>query len=217
LGIILCPVVSGKDKKPGIIEAGKIMQRRTFYTTFEISQICGVNPTSVQNWVKAKKLKAFQTPGGHRRIRREDLISFMKEFGMPLPAELTQGLPTVMIVDDEVDILDMLEDWMKSDNDGVQVIKARSGVEALLLIGESKPNLLILDIMMPGMNGYDVCQKLKASPNTQNIRIVAISGDHHPAVRNRIMSAGADLFFTKPLEFLGFREQCFQLLEPAEG
>jgi excisionase family DNA binding protein len=189
------------------------MQRRSFYTTFEISQICGVNPTTIQNWVKAKKLKAFQTPGGHRRIRREDLISFMKEFGMPLPAELMKDLPTVMIVDDEIDISEMLEALMKSDDGGVQVIKAQSGVEALLMIGESKPDLLILDIMMPGMNGYEVCQKLKASSNTQNIRIVAISGDHNPAVRDRILSAGADLFFTKPLEIVGFRERCLQLLE----
>jgi excisionase family DNA binding protein len=192
---------------------GVIMQRRAFYTTFEISQLCGVNPTTIQNWVKAKKLKAFQTPGGHRRIRREDLISFMKEFGMPLPAELTNDLPTVMIVDDEIDILDILEALMKSDDESVRVIKARSGVEALLMIGESKPDLLILDIMMPGMNGYEVCQKLKANPNTQNIRIVTISGDHNPAVRDRILRAGADLFFTKPLEIMGFREQCLQLLE----
>jgi excisionase family DNA binding protein len=190
------------------------MQRRSFYTTFEISQVCGVNPTTIQNWVKAKKLKAFQTPGGHRRIRREDLISFMKEFGMPLPAELTHDLPTVMIVDDEIDILDILETLMKSDDESVRVIKAQSGVEALLMIGESKPDLLILDIMMPGMNGYEVCQKLKASPNTRNIQIVAISGDHKPEVRDRILRAGADLFFTKPLEIMGFREQCLQLLEP---
>jgi excisionase family DNA binding protein len=189
------------------------MQRRSFYTTFEISQVCGVNPTTVQNWVKAKKLKAFQTPGGHRRIRREDLISFMKEFGMPLPAELMKDLPTVLIVDDEVDILDMLGDLLQSEDGGVQVLKAQSGVDALLMIGERKPDLLILDIMMPGMNGYEVCQKLKASPNTQNIRIVAISGDHNPEVRDRILNAGADLFFTKPLEIIGFRDRCLQLLE----
>jgi two-component system, OmpR family, response regulator len=189
------------------------MQRRPFYTTFEISRICGVNTTTVQNWVKAKKLKAFQTPGGHRRIQHEDLISFMKEFGMPLPAELLPDLPKVMVVDDEIDILNLLEALMKEDNGEVQVAKAQSGVEALLMIGESKPDLLILDVMMPGMNGCEVCQKLKSSPNTQNIRIVAISGDHSPALRDRILRAGADLFFTKPLEIVGFRKHCFQLLE----
>jgi excisionase family DNA binding protein len=189
------------------------MARHSFYTTFEISQICGVNPTTVQNWVKGKKLRAFQTPGGHRRVRREDLVSFMKEFGMPLPAELMQGPPLIQIVDDESDIIDMLEALMRSGDDEVRVAKAQNGVDALLMIGESKPDLLILDIMMPGMNGYDVCKKLKSSPGTQNIKIVAISGDHSPAVKERILSAGADLFFTKPLEIVGFREQCFNLLQ----
>jgi excisionase family DNA binding protein len=189
------------------------MARHSFFTTFEISQICGVNPTTVQNWVKGKKLKAFQTPGGHRRVRREDLVSFMKEFGMPLPSNLLQGPPLILLVDDEGDILDMLESLMKSGDDEVKVVKAQNGVDALLMIGETKPDLLILDIMMPGMNGYDVCQKLKSSPNTQNIRIVAISGDHSPAVKERVLNAGADLFFTKPLEIVGFREQCFHLLQ----
>jgi two-component system OmpR family response regulator len=167
----------------------------------------------VQNWVKGKKLRAFQTPGGHRRIRREDLVSFLKEFGMPIPPDLTQGSPMVLIVDDEVDILDMLEVLMKSGDDDIKVAKAQSGIEALVMIGESKPDLLILDIMMPGMNGYDVCQKLKSNPSTQNVKIVAISGDHSAAVKERILSSGADLFFTKPLEIVGFREQCLQLLQ----
>ncbi len=189
------------------------MPRRSFFTTFEISQICGVNPTTVQNWVKGKKLRAFQTPGGHRRVRREDLISFMKEFGMPLPADLSQDPPLIMIVDDESDILDMLETLMRSGEEDVRIAKAQSGVEALLMIGEKKPDLLIIDIMMPGMNGYDVCQKLKSSQNTQNIKIVAITGDHTPSVKERALGAGADIFFTKPLEIVEFREKCFQLLQ----
>jgi len=189
------------------------MARHSFYTTFEISQICGVNPTTVQNWVKAKKLPAFQTPGGHRRVLREDLISFLKEFGMPIPAELSENPPQIMLVDDEVDILDMLEALMMAGDDEVKVSKAQNGVDALVMIGESKPDLLILDIMIPGMNGFDVCRKLKASPGTQNIKIVAISGDHDPAVRDRVLSAGADLFFTKPLDVIGFREKCFSLLQ----
>jgi CheY-like chemotaxis protein len=96
----------------------------------------------------------------------------------------------------------------------VDVARAASGVEALLMIGECKPDLLILDILMPGMNGHEVCRKLKSNPGTRNIKIVAISGDHSSDVRERILSSGADLFFTKPLEIIEFREQCFKLLKP---
>jgi excisionase family DNA binding protein len=188
------------------------MMRRSFYTTFEISQICGVNPTTVQNWVKGKKLRAFQTPGGHRRVSREDLIAFLKEFGMPVPDDLSQDPPVVMLVDDEIDILDMLESVMKSGDEEVKIVKAQSGIEALLTIAENKPSLLILDIMMPGMNGFEVCQKIKSNPSTQNIRIIAISGDHDPEIRKRILGAGADLFYTKPIDVVEFRRQCLGLI-----
>ncbi|MBN2319339.1 MAG: response regulator [Acidobacteria bacterium] len=189
------------------------MAEKPYYTTFKISQMCGVNPTTVQNWVKGKKLRAFQTPGGHRRIQREDLIAFLKKFGMPIPAELAEDPPLVLIVDDEADILDMIEDLVRSGDADVEVAKAQSGVEALLMIGERKPELLILDLKMPGMNGYEVCRKLKSSPGTQNIRIVAISGDHDTTVKERILETGADLFFTKPIDVVEFRAQCFKLLQ----
>ncbi len=189
------------------------MIRRSFFTTFEISQICGVNPTTVQNWVKGKKLRAFQTPGGHRRVSREDLVLFMKEFGMPIPADLSQDPPLIMLVDDEKDILELLEGVITSGDEEIRIAKAQSGVEALLLIGENKPSLLILDIMMPGMNGCEVCQKLKSNPSTHNIKIVALTGDHNPAIKERVLRAGADLFFTKPIDVSEFRKQCLRLIQ----
>ena len=189
------------------------ISKRSFFTTFEISQICEVNPTTVQNWVKEKKLKAYLTPGGHRRIRRENLIAFMKEFGMPLPAELKEGPPSVLIVDDEPGVLEMLSQLMLSGSEPLEVRQAASGVEALLMIGENKPDLLVLDIMMPGMDGNEVCRKLKSSPATRTIKIVAITGNSEAKVRERILRAGVDLFFAKPLDVLEFRSECLKLLQ----
>ncbi len=189
------------------------MARRSFFTTFEVSQICEVNPTTVQNWVKEKKLKAYVTPGGHRRIRREDLIALMNEFGMPLPKDLRDEPPLVMVVDDEVEVLDVISSVLAAGTEPLEVARAQSGVEALLLIGERKPDLLILDIMMPGMDGFEVCRRLKSNPRTENIKIVAITGNHDPSVRDRILRAGADLFFTKPVSIAEFRAECLKLLE----
>jgi excisionase family DNA binding protein len=188
------------------------MVRRSYLTTFEVSRICEVNPTTVQNWVKEKKLKAYVTPGGHRRVRREDLAAFMKEFGMPIPKELAAERPLVLIVDDERDTLDFLVSAMEDEDGGIEVRGAQGGVEALLMIGERKPQLLILDILMPGMNGFEVCRKLKSSRTTRKIKIVAITGDHNPETRVRIQEAGADLFFTKPLDVIEFRTRCLKLM-----
>lgn len=188
------------------------MPRRSYLTTFEISQICEVNPTTVQNWIKEKKLRAFLTPGGHRRVRKEDFVSFMKEFGMPLPAEFKESPSSILIVDDEEEVLDLLIAVMESGDEILRVEGLRNGVEALLSIGERKPDLLILDIMMPGMNGFEVCEKLKSAPPDRSLKIVAISGDHDPAIRERILAAGADLFFAKPFDMMMFRAECLNLM-----
>src|SRR6058998_1554868 len=156
------------------------MARRSFYTTFEIGEICEVNPTTVQNWVKEKKLKAYLTPGGHRRVRREDLASFMREFGMPIPPELADDRVSIVIVDDDENIRKLLTSIIKRRDDTIDVWTAGNGVEALLLIGECKPDLVILDVMLPGMDGIEVCKKLKANPATSRVRIAAISGIHDP-------------------------------------
>ena len=194
------------------------MRKRAFFTTFEISQICGVNPTTVQNWVKTKRLKAFQTPGKHRRVRREDLVAFLTQFGMPIPPELRADeasniLPVVLIVDDDADARNVIADALRSKGDEINAMEARNGVDALLAIGRSKPDMIILDVLMPNMNGYDVCERLKANDDSRMIKIVAISGDHSPEVRERILAAGADEFFTKPLDMVSFCDECFRLLE----
>lgn len=186
--------------------------RRSYYTTFEISALCEVNPTTVQNWVKEKKLRAYATPGGHRRIRHEDLVSFLKRFGMPLPPELGQQRALVLIVDDEKEVREVIQAMMESWDEGLEVVGEPGGVEALLFIGERKPDLAVLDIMMPGMNGIEVCRKLKMNPATQNIKIVAITGMQDPELRERILEAGADMFFTKPFDFAEFRAACVKLL-----
>ena len=193
------------------------MSPKSFLTTFEISQICEVNPTTVQNWVKEKKLKAYVTPGGHRRVRREDLISFMKRFGMPIPMQLEGAPPFVLIVDDERSVIDVLTSMMRTSDEAIEIAGAQSGIEALLIIGERKPDLLILDIAMPGMNGIEVCQRLKGSPVTKKIKIVAISGVPDPAMRQGSLAAGADLFFAKPLDMITFRDTCFSLLRSARA
>ncbi len=193
------------------------MPRRSFLTTFEISQICEVNPTTVQNWVKEGKLKAYVTPGGHRRIRREDLIAFMNEFRMPIPPQLNATPPFVLIVDDEQEVVDLLTSVMQTGDENMEIASAQSGVDALLMIGERKPDLLILDIMMPGMNGIEVCHKLKAGAATRKLKIVAMSGDHDPSVRKQVLAAGADLFFTKPFDMIVFRDQCLSLMHAAKS
>ncbi|MBM3790065.1 MAG: response regulator [Acidobacteria bacterium] len=188
------------------------MRRRSYLTTFEVSRICEVNPTTVQNWIKEKKLQAHVTPGGHRRVRRSDLAAFMQRFGMPLPPGLTRSRPLVLIADDDADTLGFLSEVMMSGKEEVEVITARDGVEALLLIGDRKPDLLILDIRMPNMNGWEVCRRLRLTPASRGLKIAVVTGDHSQRDYAGTPGSGADLFFTKPLDVVEFRTACMKLL-----
>ena len=86
------------------------MKHKTVFTTFETAKLCQVSPLSIINWVNAGRLPAFRTPGGHRRIRREDLVRFMRESGIPLPEELREGTgrPRVLVVDDDQAVRDTI-------------------------------------------------------------------------------------------------------------
>ena len=83
------------------------------YTTFEIGEFCAVYPTTVINWIREKKLPAFVTPGGHRRVRREDLISFLNKYSFPMPQELSGARRRILIVDDDAAFCRMIEKAFK--------------------------------------------------------------------------------------------------------
>ena len=126
---------------------------------------------------------------------------------------MNTGSEKILVVDDDPIIVETIVQALEEDEFDYEVISASDGFEAGLQVNHFAPHLLILDIMMPGVNGYEVCEKLKSGPGTGKIKIVAISGDPGATVRERILDSGADLFFTKPLEIAKFRKKCFDLLK----
>src|SRR5512146_1875037 len=83
----------GPSQTRGAREGARLPVMQGFYTTFEAARLLGVSLPTVVNWIKARRLKAHRTPGGHRRIGREDLAAFIVRHGMPMPDELTGALP----------------------------------------------------------------------------------------------------------------------------
>ena len=184
----------------------------TYYTTYQVSKILGVSLPTVVNWVNSDKLKAHRTPGGHRRIGRNDLISFAREYNYPLSDEFlaeSSGRRRVLIVDDERDFSDMVRDYlsMKGDYD-VEV--ADSGFAAGYTVARFKPDLILMDIMMPDMDGFEVLRMLRAGRDTHHIPIVACTAYRDVSVEKRIQEEDFDGFIQKPLkldELLGIIEQ----------
>lgn len=173
------------------------MQDRS-YTTHEIAEYCGVYPSTVVNWINSGKLRSAMTLGGHHRVSREDVIGLLKAMGTKIPPDVAAPAMRVLIVDDDAEVTRVLSRAFARHSGFFASEVCDSGVEALIRIGQNPPDLVILDLVLPKMDGLQVCRVLKSKPETRDIRIVAISGKKAPFKNPQ--DAKIDAFFRKPLE-----------------
>lgn len=170
-------------------------------TSHEVGQLLQVNPSSVNKWVNEGLIPAFRTPGGHRRIRAYDLVSFLRTHRMPIPRALEDASKRrLLIVDDDAKAAKALERVLKKYQDRLQVMIVSNGIDALVQVGSFKPHLILLDVFMPEIDGIEVCRRLKAAPETQTISVIVMSGQMKPDLADKAMSAGALLCLPKPIE-----------------
>ena len=181
---------------------------KSIYTTHEVSRLLQVNPRSVINWIEQTRLASYRTPGGHRRIRRDDLLAFLRKHQIPTPAALVDGKFSVLIVDDEQEIVDMIQTYLQRQG-GYEIASASDGITALIEVGRMKPDLLILDMMIPGVDGVEVCRRIKADPSNRTA-IIAVSGQSE--AEKKILQAGADAFMAKPFDLETLQTEAKRLL-----
>jgi excisionase family DNA binding protein len=187
------------------------MPEKTF-TTYEIAKFCDVYPSSVINWINDGKLKAYSTPGGHHRVTREDLLKFLKQFNIPIPAELAGQEKRVLIVDDDIELARIIEKALRKHAKDIQTEVCHSGVDALIRIGQVVPDLVILDIVLPKMDGCQVCKILKTRPETRAIKIIGISGKSVPLTDKNLSEYQVDAYYRKPLDLAALLDKSAELL-----
>ncbi len=167
-----------------------------------------VNPRSVINWIEQDLLDSYRTPGGHRRIRRDDLLAFLRKHKIPMPAPLVDGKFEVLIVEDEEESMRMLTTYFER-HGNYELHSVSDGISALIEVGRRKPALLILDMRIPGVDGVEVCRRIKAdSKNTT--AIIAISGSRD--LESKVLQSGADVFMAKPFDLEKLHEEAKRLL-----
>ena len=170
------------------------------FTTFEAARLCGVFHTTVINWVNKGKLQARVTPGGHRRIPLSELVVFMKKYEMPIPADIEDAQKQILILDDELMMTRIFEKGFIKHKDRYTAQVANNPVDALVIIGKKLPHLLVVDLLMPIMDGFQVCRILKSNPATKAMKIVAISGKRLSASQQDFLLKNCDKFLQKPFE-----------------
>jgi excisionase family DNA binding protein len=182
-------------------------------TVSQASKYCKVSSKTIINWIDGGHIKAYKTVGGHRRIRKEDLDQFLKEKGMPLADETKIGeRKKILVVDDDKIIVETIVQSLEEDEFGYEMISASDGFEAGLQVTHFKPDLLILDIMMPDINGYEVCQKVKTNPETKNTKIIVLSAYLDDDAFKQMKEYGADACFSKPLPLEQLKFEVAKLL-----
>lgn len=171
------------------------------YTTHDIARFCDVYPSSVNNWIASGKLKAYQTGGGHHRVTRPDLLAFLEERNVPIPPELAAaGAKKLIIVDDDEEMARVMQKAFGRHPKLFRTELCGDGVEALIRIGQEPPDLVILDVVLPKMDGVQVCRVLKSRPETRDIKIIAVSGKKLPFSEKKLEEAKVDAFFRKPVD-----------------
>ena len=185
-------------------------------TVFKASQYCNVTPKTSINWIESGHIEAYKTVGGHRRIKREDLEAFMRRQGIPLPeGEEEEGRKRILVVDDDPIIVETIVQSLEEDEYDYEVISASDGFEAGLQVNHFRPHLLILDIMMPDIKGYEVCKKIKENADTRETKIIVLSAYLDEEKFKKMKEYGADVCFSKPLPLPQLKEEVARLLGSA--
>ncbi len=172
---------------------------KTVFTTGEAAKICKVSQQTIIRCFDSGQLKGFRVPGSRfRRIPRDQLYSFMKDNGIPTDA-LESGKRKVLLVDDDVELVELISDVL--DKDGrFDVRIANNGFDAGMLVKEYGPDLIVLDVMLPDINGKEVCQRVRKDHTPEEVKIICISGMVEEDKIADLKAAGANEFLHKPFE-----------------
>jgi excisionase family DNA binding protein len=185
---------------------------KTVFTTGEAAKICKVSQQTIIRCFDSGQLKGFRVPGSRfRRIPRNDLYQFMRENGIPTDA-LESGKRKILVVDDDAELVELITDVL--DKDGrFEVRSVNNGFDAGMMVKEYHPDLIVLDVMLPDINGKEVCQRVRSDPTMDDVKIICISGMVEQDKIEDLRASGADDFMQKPFEVDNLVDRICQLLE----
>ena len=185
---------------------------KTVFTTGEAAKICKVSQQTIIRCFDNGQLKGFRVPGSRfRRIPREMLYKFMKDNGIPTDA-LESGRRKVLLVDDDTELVEVMTKFLEEDG-RFDVKIATTGFDAGMLVKEYRPDMLVLDVMLPDINGKEVCQRVRADSTMEEVRILCISGMIEDDKIQDLRLAGADDFMHKPFDAEQLIERMCKMLE----
>lgn len=199
-------MASSSNKGPANLDSKKV------FTTGEAAEICKLSQQTIIRCFDSGRLHGFRVPGSRfRRIPRDGLIRFMRENNIPLD-RIDSGKSRIVIVDDDPQIIDLFMDVLGSDN-RLEIKSATTGYDAGILTEQFKPHVMILDYMLPDVNGNVVCKTVREQPDLADMKIIIVSGVVNQNEIQDLLQAGADEFVQKPFNIEKLLERIYALLE----
>lgn len=189
------------------------MKDKAVFTTGEAAELCKLSQQTIIRCFDSGQLDGFRVPGSKfRRIPRDALMKFMKDNHIPL-GDLAEedGRLRVLVVDDDPQIVELFVDVLTADG-RFEVATAQTGYDAGVVTQQFRPHVVVLDYMLPDVNGNVVCRTIRGNPDLSHIRILIISGMVNPAEVSTLMEAGADDFIKKPFNIDKVIDRIFELV-----
>lgn len=177
------------------------MSADSLLTSYQVGQLLQVNPSSINKWVKEGRIPAFRTPGGHHRIRAGDLISFLNTHHMPVPRPLANAAKRrLLFVDDDPKQLAGLQRIMKAYSRYVDLRAVSNGIDALVMVGAFQPHVVVLDLVMPNLDGVEITKRLQEMEGIIRPKVILMSARLTPKVEKQALAAGAARVVHKPID-----------------
>lgn len=175
--------------------------QKEFLTSRETAELLGVALSTVQVWTETGLLRAWKTGGGHRRIARQSVEQLLEQQRAAAGTISNHGQFTVAIVEDNPALLKLYQRQFTARELPVQLIFANNGFEGLIQIGRCLPDVVITDLLMPGMDGFQMIRSLNESPELSKSLILVVSALTEEEIRARGGLPEDISVFQKPIPF----------------
>jgi len=168
------------------------------FSSSQVARYCHVTADTIRKWADAGRIAVFKTPGGHRRIRREDLIEFLNTNNIPIHPDLKVPGFKVLVVDHENAVISTVGRFLDRAAIPFRVEVARDLFDAGRQLALFRPDVVFLDLDMPGVDALAVCKRIKSLPEHAGIHVIALARSADSDIARRAMEQGALLCLRKP-------------------
>jgi len=189
-----------------------IDKMKDLFTTGEAADVCQISQQTIIRCFDSGRLEGFRIPGSKfRRIPRQSLVKFMKDNNIPLDS-IESGKKKILVVDDDAEIVELIVDVLVRDG-RFETKTASSGYEAGISTQQFRPDLILLDYMLPDINGNVVCQTIRQNPEFENTKIIIVSGVVKEDEIDQLLKSGAEDFIKKPFNITELTNKITAVLE----